>query len=145
MILLYIYCDAPCSFKMSWGAQSTVQEQLSTTFQNLLLSDSNLLSQQLFDDSCDSFHNLLTSYDPVVFPHFGACMMSASAILEYVCLVPDLCLLMAGQFQQRLEVLLFCLPMYCGPLDWLDNTNALLSLQVWFNLWFAHQNWKESK
>jgi hypothetical protein len=143
--LLYIYRDAPCLFKMSWGAQSTVQEQLHTTFQNLLLSNSNLFSQQLFDDSHDSFRNLLTSYDLVVFPRFGACMTSASAILEYMCPVPDLCLLMAGQFQQRLKVLRFHLPMYCGPLDWLDNTNALLSLQVWFNLWFTHQNRKESE
>ncbi|KAG1890351.1 hypothetical protein F4604DRAFT_1673775 [Suillus subluteus] len=75
--------DTPYLWRSLWGANSAMQEHLGAACKNLLSSITNLFSQQLFDNSRDSFHNLLNAHDLVVFPCFGTCMTSTSAILEY--------------------------------------------------------------
>jgi len=119
-----------------------VQEILSAAFEELLASDANLFSQQLFDNPPDSFQDHLNAHDAIVFPRFGPHMTSASAILEYVCPEPEVFLKIVSQSMESGGEPSMRLPVYCTPFDWLDDTDALLSLQVWIDFCFTQQTEK---
>ncbi|KAG2124754.1 hypothetical protein BD769DRAFT_1669245 [Suillus cothurnatus] len=103
------------------------------------MSDANLFNQQLYDNHRDSFHDLLNAHDSAIFPCFGARMTAVSAVLEHACPELNLCLWIDGQSMGNAGELNFCLPVYCAPFVCLGNSEALLSLQVWLELWFTQQ------
>jgi hypothetical protein len=143
MIFLYIYRSASHAWKTTWRAGCADREQLAALFDELLSSTTNLFSRHLFDASRDKFRDLLNAHNPNTFPRFGPQLTSASAIMEYMCPEPHL------HIQPVVESNVYTdesgsrsplrLPSYCGPLHWLDVPNPLLSLQVWFELWFSYQ------
>jgi hypothetical protein len=145
MILFHIYRDAPPSWRLLWSAGTTAQEHLGRAFEHLLMSDANLFNQQLYDNHRDSFRDLLNAHDSAIFPHFGARMTAVSVVLEHACPESNLCLRIDGQSMGNAGELNFRLPVYCAPFDCLGNSDALLSLQVWLELWFAWQKEKRMK
>lgn len=113
-------------------------------FDSLLLLDTSLFCQHLFDESHDSFQDYLNVQNSAIFPHFGARLTSVSAILEYTCPEPRLGLQIVHWSEVYIEDckddINMHLPSYCRPLRWLDEPpDSLLSLQVWVELWFTHQ------
>ncbi|KAG2114486.1 hypothetical protein BD769DRAFT_1391473 [Suillus cothurnatus] len=143
MIFLYIYRSASHTWKTSWRAGCGNREQLGVLFEKLLSSNTNLFSQQLFDACRDKFRDLLNAHDPNTFPRFGPHLTSASAIMEYMCPEPHLHIRTVVESNVYTDEIgsqsPLRLPSYCGPLHWLDVPNPLLSLQVWFELWFSYQ------
>jgi hypothetical protein len=142
MILFPIYHNVPPSWRLLWSAGTTAQEHLGRTFEHLLMSDANLFNQQLYNNHCYLFCDLLNAHDSAIFPHFGARMTAVSVVLEHTCPEPNLCLQIDGQSMGNAGELNFRLPVYCAPFDCLGNSEALLSLQVWLKLWFARQKEK---
>jgi hypothetical protein len=146
MILFHIYRHASEPWKSSWGAVTPVPHLLAQSFDRLLVGDTTLFSPQLFDDSRDSYRDLLNGLNSSLFPRFGPNLTAACAILEYTCPDPQLRLVIDVQpgCEQTAEDAHLRLPTYCGALHWLDNGDTILSLQAWMDLWFAHQNDKQA-
>jgi hypothetical protein len=69
-------------------------------------------------------------------------MASACAVLDYTCFNAHLHIKSINDAGGD-EITVadhFCLPTYCGSLHWLDIPIPVLTLQMWLDLWFYHQN-----
>ena len=104
-------------------------------FDTLMASDDNLCSPHLFDAFRDEMRDCLTADNPALFPCFGACMTSVSAILEYffpACERQMLCVGPSGEH----SVLNEHFPCLCIPThDIRPGQPSATALQCWLDDW----------
>jgi len=135
MILFYVFRSAPPSWRLRWDEDGEKRNKLTSFFNVLTASDSNLNSPELFDSFRDEMRDDLTADSPAVFPRFGARMTSVSAILEHFfpsCEREMQCLEPGGAHRVLNEPL----PCLCFPADVTGSKPpTATTLQCWLDDW----------
>lgn len=159
LVLFYAYRAGDEFRKEKWGATSDGFKQLAEAYEIFLCDNTNLFSQDLFNEFREEFRDWPSLQDSTPFPRTGQVGASVTSILEYVlprasrvfgivssCSNPAC----SSSFPPSSNVPSSSFPSICMPLQWVDQEPLLslpcgINIQNWFDLWQKVQYARNSR